>query len=73
MSDFVSPTESSKDVNRLREMAGLLLEARELVARAREVERLFNYRVKLAERVNACIYPLDAVLDELELSLRRWS
>jgi hypothetical protein len=54
-------------------MAGLLLEARELVARAREVERLFNYRVKLAERVNACIYPLDAVLDELELSLRRWS
>ncbi len=54
-------------------MSGLLLGAQELVLRAREVERSFNFRVKLAEKTNNCVYPLAAVLDELELGLRRWS
>ncbi len=71
--DDLSPAESSKNIEKLREMSGLLLAAQELVLRAREVERSFNFRVKLAEKTNNCVYPLAAVLDELELGLRRWS
>ncbi len=72
-SEGLAPYDSSKNVEKLRELAGLLLDAQEKVNIARDVERSFNYRVKLAERVCACSYALAVALDELEMSLRRWT
>ncbi len=65
--------ESSKNVEKLRELERLLLAAHELLGQARDVERSFNYRVKLAEKMNVCVYSVASVLDEVELALRKWA